>query len=317
MRFMRPLALVVAAAGLSFGLLACGDDSTSGESTGETPAAQTGGSTVNVQLGEKGDKYFLTVDKGTVPAGETTFVIDNVGTMHHEFVIFKTDLPADKLPLTADGKVDEEKAGLLAEAVYTKPLRGEDDHRIRDGRGVNFTINLEAGKYVLVCNLVGHYGKGQFVAFTVEGEAPGGATTTEPTEAPAADATVKGTPVAVQLGEKGDKYFLTVDKGTVPAGETTFVIDNVGTMHHEFVIFKTDLPADKLPLTADGKVDEDKAGLLAEAVYTKPLRGEDDHRIRDGRGVNFTINLEAGKYVLVCNLTGHYGKGQFVAFTVT
>ncbi|MFP5450954.1 MAG: hypothetical protein ACLGG9_04290, partial [Thermoleophilia bacterium] len=93
-------------------------------------------------------------------------------------------------------------------------------------------------------------------------------------------------------------------------------IDNVGTMHHEMAIFKTDLAPGELPLTDDGKVDEEKAGLVAEAVYARPVRGGEDHRIRDGRGVNFTIDLEPGKYVLLCNLPGHYAAGQYIGFTV-
>ncbi len=317
MRILRYLTTAVVAAGLTVGLVACGGDSKTIDTTTGAPATTSAGTKVNVQLGEDGAKFFITLDKDTVPAGETTFVIDNVGSMHHEMAIFKTDLPADKLPLTDEGKVDEEKAGLLAEAVYNKPLRGDEDHRIRDGRGVNYTINLKPGKYVLLCNLTGHYKAGQFIAFTVEGEAASGSATTSPQEPAAVDSAVKGTPVAVKLGEDGAKFFITLDKDTVPAGETTFVIDNVGSMHHEMAIFKTDLPADKLPLTDDGKVDEEKAGLLAEAVYNKPLRGDEDHRIRDGRGVNYTINLKPGKYVLLCNLTGHYKAGQFIAFTVT
>jgi uncharacterized cupredoxin-like copper-binding protein len=315
--------MVVAAVGwLTLGLMACGDDSSSNQTTTEAPPAASGaGTTVAVHLGDTGEqggkKYFLTVDKATVPAGEITFVIDNVGTVHHEMAIFKTDLPADKLPMTEENEVDEEKGGLLTEAVYATPLRGDEDHRIRDGRGVNFTITLQPGKYVLLCNLAGHYAAGQFVAFTVTGEHVETTTPAEEPTPPAADATVKGTPVAVKLGESGKKYFVSVDKATVPAGETTFVIDNAGTIHHEFAIFKTDLPAGKLPLTEENTVDEDAAGLLAEAVYNKPLRGDEDHRIRAGRGVNFTIDLQPGNYVLLCNLEGHYANGQFVQFTVT
>jgi uncharacterized cupredoxin-like copper-binding protein len=316
---MRPLKFVVAVVavvGLTFGLAACGGDSATVESTADTPAAAVG-STVAIELGEKGKAFFITADKATVPAGQVTFAINNVGTMHHEFAIFKTDLAADALPVDAEGKVDEDKAGLVAEALYTKPVRGDDDHRIRDGRGVDFVINLEPGKYVLLCNLTGHYTAGQSMAFTVEGDASTATTTTPVPEAPAPDATVVGTPVAVELGEKGAKFFITTDKATVPAGQTTFVIDNVGTMHHEFAIFKTDLAADALPVDAEGKVDEDKAGLLEEAVYATPVRGDPDHRIRDGRGANFTIDLKPGKYVLLCNLTGHYKAGQYISFTVT
>ena len=313
MRTRKFISVIGAVVGLTLGLTACGSESASTDSS-TAPAAAAGGSTVNVELGEKGSAFFITADTASVPAGETTFVINNTGTMHHEFAIFKTDLAADALPVDADGKVDEEKAGLLAEALYTKPVRGDDDHRIRDGRGVDFTINLAPGKYVLLCNLAGHYKAGQFMAFTVEGDVSTAGT--EPAAAVAPDATVTGTPVAVTLGEKGAKFFVTVDRASVPAGETTFVIDNTGTMHHEFAIFKTDLAADALPVDADGKVDEDKAGLLAEAVYATPPRGDPDHRIREGRGANFTITLEPGKYVLLCNLAGHYKAGQYVSFTV-
>jgi uncharacterized cupredoxin-like copper-binding protein len=320
MRFSRSICVILSLALLSFGVAACGDDGDSAESTAVEPATEATGNVVNVQLGENGNKYFVKVDRDTVKAGKTTFVIDNVGTIHHEMAIYKTDIAADKLPLTAEGTVDEEKAGLVAEAVYTRPLRGDEDHRIRDGRGVDYTVSLPPGKYVLLCNLPGHYKAGQFVAFTVEGDAADTtAVTPEEPEggAEAADAQVKGTPVKVQLGENGNKYFVKVDKDTVKAGTTTFVIDNVGTIHHEMAIYKTDIAADKLPLTAEGTVDEEKAGLLAEAVYATPVRGDEDHRIRDGRGVNFTIDLQPGKYVLLCNLRGHYKAGQFVAFTVT
>jgi uncharacterized cupredoxin-like copper-binding protein len=316
-RFLVTVGVLI---GLVSGTAACGDDETeagSGTTTTSAPAQVT---EVKVQLGEEGSKYFVKVDTASVPAGTVKFVIDNVGTMHHELAIFKTDLAPDQLPMTDEDKVDEEKAGLLAEAAYTKPVRGDEDHRIRDGRGVDFTIDLKPGKYVLLCNLAGHYKAGQFIAFTVEGPEASGApiagapddTTTSP---PSADVT--GTPVAVKLGENGSKYFITVDTASVAAGTVTFVIDNVGTMHHELVIFKTDLPPGQLPVTNEDKVDEEALELIGEAVYAKPLRGDEDHRIRDGRGANFTIDLKPGKYVLVCNLAGHYTKGQFIAFTVT
>ena len=311
----RRFIVTVVAASVVFGVVGCGGSTDPTGSTTSAPAGSTSASTVNVQLGEDGSKFFVKVDKASVAAGTVTFAIDNVGTMHHELAIFKTDLPADQLPMNDDGKVDEEKAGMLAEAVYTKPLRGDEDHRIRDGRGVNFTMDLKPGKYVLLCNLAGHYKAGQYIAFTVTGEDTGQTATTATPTTPAAEP-VAGTPVGVKLGENGSKFFVKVDKNSVSAGTVTFVIDNVGTMHHELAIFKTDLPADKLPMNDDGKVDEEKAGMLAEAVYTKPLRGDEDHRIRDGRGVNFTMDLKPGKYILLCNLAGHYKAGQYITFTV-
>jgi hypothetical protein len=87
MRSPRSIILLFALALLLFGVAACGDDDSSAESTADTPAAAATDNVVKVQLGENGAKYFITVDKNTVPAGKTRFVIDNVGTMHHEMAI--------------------------------------------------------------------------------------------------------------------------------------------------------------------------------------------------------------------------------------
>lgn len=123
MRFPRSLCVLSALMLLSLGLVACGDDGDSAEPTAGEPAAEAAANIVNVQLGENGQNYFVKVDKDTVKAGTTTFVIDNGRTIHHELAIYKTDLPADKLPLAAEGTVDEEKAGLVAEVVCTATTR--------------------------------------------------------------------------------------------------------------------------------------------------------------------------------------------------
>jgi uncharacterized cupredoxin-like copper-binding protein len=169
---------------------------------------------------------------------------------------------------------------------------------------------------VLLCNLAGHYKAGQFVAFTVEGDASDSAVVTPEEPAPdaqAADAAVKGTAVALQLGENGNKYFVKVDKNAVPAGTTTFVIDNVGTMHHELAVYKTEIAPGKLPLTDEGKVDEEKAGLVAEAVYT-------------GRAVTKTTGSATGaastydhpaRQVRAVQPGGPLQGGQYIGFTVS
>lgn len=123
--------------------------------------------------------------------------------------------------------------------------------------------------------------------------------------------------VSVRLGENGPKYFVEVDKPSVAAGTILFKIDNVGTIHHEFIVYRTDLEPGELGITDENKADLDEDAIIAEATYATPVRGEPDHRIRDGRGADLTIDLDAGKYVLLCDLTGHYAAGQYVGFTVT
>ena len=82
--------------------------------------------------------------------------------------MFKTDLAPDALPTGDDGSVDEAGAGIeLIDEV-------ED---IAAGSEGEVDVDLEAGNYVLICNVVQenddgtttiHYAEGMFAAFTVE-----------------------------------------------------------------------------------------------------------------------------------------------------
>lgn len=168
-RFVKPMLLLLSILALSLGAMACGGEKSSDASTNEgTQAEKTPDGVVSVKLGEDGSKFFVKVDKASVPAGSITFRVDNVGTMHHELVIYRTDLAPDKLPLNSDDEADLDEAAIAGEAVYATPVRGDPDHRIRDGRGVDYTLDLEPGAYVLLCNIAGHYAAGQYTAFTVE-----------------------------------------------------------------------------------------------------------------------------------------------------
>jgi uncharacterized cupredoxin-like copper-binding protein len=103
-------------------------------------------------------------------------------------------------------------------------------------------------------------------------------------------------------------YSINVDEDTAPAGDVTFDIQNDAGQIHEFVVFKTDLAPDALPLNEDGDVDEEGEGVtLIDEV-------ED---IAGGSSENLTVNLDAGSYVLICNLPGHYKLGMHTGFSVT
>jgi uncharacterized cupredoxin-like copper-binding protein len=111
--------------------------------------------------------------------------------------------------------------------------------------------------------------------------------------------------VTVVGGERSTgKYYLTVTPASVQAGPTTITFKNVGTMVHEVVVLKTDTPADKLKVGANHEVSE--SASVGEDSETKP-----------GKSKSTTINLQPGKYVLVCNIERHYEKGMYTAFTVT
>ena len=89
----------------------------------------------------------------------------------------------------------------------------------------------------------------------------------------------------------------------IRAGKVTFVVKNAGALEHEFVVLRTDAHHHALAV---------KGG---EAVETG-LKGEIE-RVSPGQQRTITLNLKAGKYVLICNLLGHYKAGQYAALRVS
>jgi uncharacterized cupredoxin-like copper-binding protein len=98
----------------------------------------------------------------------------------------------------------------------------------------------------------------------------------------------------------------------IKAGDVTFNIKNDGDNDHEFVVVRTDLAADALPVTDTGEVDEEGAGIEAIGELEDILAGTTDGTL--------TLTLTAGKYVAFCNVNAddnvHYQKGMNLEFTV-
>jgi uncharacterized cupredoxin-like copper-binding protein len=105
-------------------------------------------------------------------------------------------------------------------------------------------------------------------------------------------------------------YKITLSTDSVNAGEVVFHVTNDATdLVHEFVIFKTDLPEDQLPLNAENIVDEEGAGITF-------INEVED--VEQGTSKDLTVTLEPGRYVLICNtaLNNHYTRGMHIVFTV-
>lgn len=99
-------------------------------------------------------------------------------------------------------------------------------------------------------------------------------------------------------------YSIALSAARVPAGELTVKAVNKGTTEHEVVFVKTDLPEDKLPVV-DNKVDEKQVEVVDEI-----------EKFSAGKSEKATFKLEPGRYVLICNITAHYGLGMYTALTV-
>ena len=110
-------------------------------------------------------EWKMTPTVTTVPAGMVYFLATTAGPIHtHELAIVRTDLPPDQLPTIGDGSAGEE--GL--EVVGRIP-------EFAIGTQASGVFHLEAGSYVLICNLVvedgdqeAHYEEGMHLAFKVE-----------------------------------------------------------------------------------------------------------------------------------------------------
>jgi uncharacterized cupredoxin-like copper-binding protein len=129
------------------------------------PAASAG-ATVTATLKE----WEIKLSSTDVKAGDTILNFTNNGDKEHEFLVRKTDLAADKLPLVTSGedkdRVDEESSQL------TEVGSPSEIAVIPPGTtGLSLRLTLKPGHYVVFCNLhVGdlfHYQKGMHAEFTV------------------------------------------------------------------------------------------------------------------------------------------------------
>ncbi len=129
--------------------------------------AGSAGTTVTATLKE----WDIQLSSATVDAGDITINLTNDGDKEHEFIVRRTDLQADSLPLVDSGedagRVDEEspelsEAGNPSEVAVVPS--GSD--------GLSLRLNLEPGHYVLFCNLhvedLFHYTEGMHVDLTVQ-----------------------------------------------------------------------------------------------------------------------------------------------------
>jgi uncharacterized cupredoxin-like copper-binding protein len=83
-----------------------------------------------------------------------------------------------------------------------------------------------------------------------------------------------------------------------------FVVANEGGTPHNFVVVKTDLAADALPVEG-GTVDEGQVDVVGRI-----------DQYGGGETQTASLDLDAGSYVLICNIPGHYQLGMTIAFTV-
>jgi uncharacterized cupredoxin-like copper-binding protein len=93
----------------------------------------------------------------------------------------------------------------------------------------------------------------------------------------------------------------------VRAGDVDLSVHNLGPDTHELIVVRADDP--RLPLRSDGMtVDED-------AIERRTVGSVDDDQ--PGHTGETSLRLTPGRYVLLCNMFGHYRGGMHTELVVT
>jgi uncharacterized cupredoxin-like copper-binding protein len=123
-----------------------------GRSSGAAAARSRGAQTVRVT-----ERDFGISAPKSVTAGDLTLTVRNNGPDQHELIIVRSD--GMHLPLRSDGlTVNEER--LQKRTIETlEPSPAGDVHRLH--------LRLAPGRYVLFCNMAGHYLGGMHTALVV------------------------------------------------------------------------------------------------------------------------------------------------------
>ena len=100
-----------------------------------------------------------------------------------------------------------------------------------------------------------------------------------------------------------------IDSATasVAGGDVVLQVHNGAPATHEFVVVRTNLPADGLPLGLDGlSVNEDWLDGVGEL-----------NEVPAGTVGTLPLQLAPGRYVFFCNLDGHYLGGMHAVLEVS
>jgi uncharacterized cupredoxin-like copper-binding protein len=145
-------------------------------------------------------------------------------------------------------------------------------------------------------------------------------TCTAPTSLPGSQVTVALVDMGMMSGTTdpaplGIPMRLRTSTNSVPAGQVSFVAENLGRRTHELVVLP--LAAGQSPGTrtpaADGKVLE--TGSLGEA--SNPCGAGSADGLTAGTSGWVTLTLTPGRYEIVCNEANHYADGMWAELDVS
>ena len=141
------LAALASVAAAAIALSACGDDD---DKSSSTPTDDSATTTTTISASEFAFAP-ATID---AKAGEIRIALRNDGRFPHELEIIKTDKAPDALEVKGKRAVVEGDVGEI--------------ETIQGGESKTGTFDLDAGSYIYICNIPGHYEDGMHGKLTVE-----------------------------------------------------------------------------------------------------------------------------------------------------
>jgi uncharacterized cupredoxin-like copper-binding protein len=93
-----------------------------------------------------------------------------------------------------------------------------------------------------------------------------------------------------------------LSSSSVSAGRVSIGVRNRGATAHDLVVLRTDRPADGLEVAGLKAVEEGRVGAIDQ--------------VPPGRSRKLEVDLQAGRYLLICNVPTHYGFGMRSVLTV-
>jgi len=127
-------------------------------------------------------------------------------------------------------------------------------------------------------------------------------TTSSSPPASSSSPTAKASAKATKIDASETEMAIKLTPATVPAGPVDFVIHNNGAVPHEFVVFKTNLALNQLPVK-DSRLDE-KSQSLQNVVDTGA------QKLSSGESKTLQANLTPGNYAAICNVGDHFRRGM-------
>jgi uncharacterized cupredoxin-like copper-binding protein len=121
----------------------------------------------------------------------------------------------------------------------------------------------------------------------------------------APEATAQSSATAAQrVTVKLIDYTVVPSARSTTSGRVTFVVHNADGVPHNLVVLRTSIAPRSLPVTGEhGRARE--TGRQGGTAF-----------LDDEQTVRLTLTLRAGRYLLICNVPGHYQRGMVVAFRV-